>query len=93
MPTQIQDADKALKKIKKAIREGGDEMVVLNKIDKALSEAGLPHVDPLYGVDPEYARVFLIYMVIAGKDWFAKHVGEIEDILDLDEDELDHPEN
>lgn len=93
MPSQLGDTKKAVRKIRKAIRDGGDEMEILAAVDKALGAAGLPHVDPLYGEDPDDARVLLIYLTIAGKDWFPHHVGEIEDILEMADDELDHPEN
>lgn len=87
------DYTTAAKKIRKILRDDDrDAMAVLSEIDKVLVKVGYPHEDPVYGMDPDEARVFLSYLVLAGRDWMPEDVDAIQELFDADDDDLDHPE-
>ncbi len=88
------DTDTAIKKIRRTIRkfDGDDWATMLTTISNTLVEAGFPYIEPLYAADHEDAQLFLIYLTLAGKDWYPEDIAAIEKILDADEDSLDHPD-
>jgi hypothetical protein len=89
MSLPITDADKVLRKIKKVVRErDGDMLASLGEIDKILVKAGLPHIDPIYNMDEDDAKIFLVWLCLIGTDWFPEDMALIAKIIWADAEEL-----